>query len=292
MFLFKPLVANLENGEELEEFDVTELHLMSNELVLKGHGHETDFCVENVLDTDGIKVDTKVYLPKRVRPLIAPDACTEARLYPEITEGSCSAKILQVYTALAALSTLCLLLTILVYTLLPELRNLQGKILTSSALSTLLATIALIAAYNYRSESCMLLGFLVLFSQLSMFSWMGVMCWDLARTLRSMRPPTGRSGLRRLLGYSACGWGGPLLFTGFAFACQHALPTDSSFNPQVGQPYCWLDTCNPHRELIFFHLPVLLLLLGNLAGFGYCALHIRRTRAGARRWTGGRGDSH
>jgi hypothetical protein len=250
------------------EADVTELQIVSEQLVLKESKNTTKFCIDNFVDNNGT-VETKVLV--EMEPFV----------YPELTEEACSRRILGVYTALAAISILALLLTILIYSLLPNLRNLHGNIVICCAVSTLLATICLVAAYNYSKQNtgCQVLGFFGLFSNLSMFCWMTVMCWDLARTLASMRPPTGAANLHKLLTYSAAGWGGPFFLTAIALVCQQALPEDSSLNPRIGyNGRCFVD---PDRQLIFFHLPVLLLLLANLGGFAYCTHHIVRTKAGA-----------
>ena len=95
-----------------------------------------------------------------------------------------------IYTALGVISVLALLLTIIVYSILPGMRNLHGRILMSCAFSTLLATLYLIIVYNYDSSctiGCTVLGYFGLFSNLSMFSWMTIMCLNMVWTFKSMR---------------------------------------------------------------------------------------------------------
>ena len=57
------------------------------------------------------------------------------------------------------------------------------------------------------------------------------------------------------------------------------MHSESSFNPEIGIESCFVDDHVPYRQLIFFHLPIFLLLLINLAGFIYCIVHIWKNNA-------------
>ena len=125
-------------------------------------------------------------------------------------------------------------------------------------------------------------GFFGVFSNLSMFTWMSVMCWDLARTFGRLRPPSNRLQSKKFLYYSAFGWLLPLLFTIFCLILQLTTSKCSSWNPSIGTSSCFVDNDHPTRRLVFFHLPMFLLLLSNVAGFAFCLYHIRKTQRGAR----------
>ena len=257
------------------------------------------FCVETVVD--GPRKETKV-LVFPDGPVGAPDPV----LYPEISarRESCTAT-LAIYTALGSVSIISLIAMISIYLVLPELRNHHGLIVVSCAFSTLLATLFLVIVYNFDQQpveeldrdvyiripttrvkddsGCTFLGFFGIFSNLSMFTWMSVMCWDLARTFSRMRPPSTRVQTKKFLTYSAFGWLLPLLFTIICLILQHASPYNSAFNPGIGFTTCFVDNLDiPARQFTFFHLPMLLLLLSNVVGFAFCLYHIHKTQKGAR----------
>ena len=64
------------------------------------------------------------------------------------------------------------------------------------------------------------------------------------------------------------------------FLFQLTTYRESSFNPEIGIESCFVDDHVAYRQLIFFHLPIFLLLLVNLAGFIYCIVHIWKNNAG------------
>ena len=155
----------------------------------------------------------------------------QTRIFAEINDKSgCADVAKSIYTALGAISVLALLLTIIVYSVLPGMRNLHGKILMSCALSTLLATLYLMIVYNYESTcstGCAVLGYFGLFSNLSMFSWMTIMCLNMVWTFKSMRTVDDIGS--RFLILSALGWGVPFLFSLITLIFQ--VSTEISPNP-------------------------------------------------------------
>ena len=155
----------------------------------------------------------------------------QTRIFAEINDKSGCADVAKaIYTALGAISVLALLLTIIVYSVLPGMRNLHGKILMSCALSTLLATLYLMIVYNYESTcstGCAVLGYFGLFSNLSMFSWMTIMCLNMVWTFKSMRTVDDIGS--RFLILSALGWGVPFLFSLITLIFQ--VSTEISPNP-------------------------------------------------------------
>ena len=160
----------------------------------------------------------------------------QTRIFAEINDKSGCADVAKaIYTALGVVSVFATLLTIIVYSILPGMRNLHGKILMSCAFSTLLATLYLIIVYNYDSSctiGCTVLGYFGLFSNLSMFSWMTIMCLNMVWTFKSMRAVDDIGS--RFFIFSALGWGFPFLFsaTTLIFQVQTSIPN----NNQVSIP--------------------------------------------------------
>ena len=143
----------------------------------------------------------------------------QTRIFDEISDKSGCADVAKaIYTVLGAISVLAILLTIIVYSVLPGMRNLHGKILMSCAFSTLLATLYLMIVYNNELElesscslGCTVLGYFGLFSNLSMFSWMTIMCLNMVWTFKAMRAVDDTGS--RFFVFSAVGWGFPFLFS-------------------------------------------------------------------------------
>ena len=243
----------------------------------------------------------------------------QTRIFEEINDKSGCADVAKgVYTALGACSIIALVLTLVVYATVPKMMDLNGKIVMSCALSTLLATLYLVIVYNYHcpcTTQCTVLGYFGLFTNLSMFSWMTIMCLNMVLMFKSMR--SGGDAGSRFLVYSAIGWGVPFLFsvtTGILqvrilflilcsalcnaleslfnkFSLQKTTDKHSSFNPEIGIESCFVDDHVPYRQFIFFHLPIFLLLLANLAGFIYCAVYITSTQRNRERSKHGVGEN-
>ena len=125
------------------------------------------------------------------------------------------------------------------------------------------------------TSTCAIVGHLGLFANLSMFSWMTVMCFNLLRMFRRMEPNILNSNFRRFLAYSMFGWGFPFLCILFTLAASIVIHKDSPYNPLIGETICFIDAKDPRRQLIFFHLPMCLLLLLNLIGFIFCVINLR-----------------
>ena len=123
---------------------------------------------------------------------------------------------------------------------------------------------------------CTIVGLLGLFSNISMFSWMTVMCFNMLRTFRRMEPRILLQAPHlRFLAYSLFGWGFPTIVTLFALAANTVALKKSPFNPRIGETICFIDDKDPRRQLIFFYLPMCFLLLLNMVGFIFCVISLR-----------------
>ena len=108
------------------------------------------------------------------------------------------------------------------------------------------------------------------------------MCFDLSWKFIRIRLPSQGSEKKKLWLYSSCCWGIPLLFMIFSAICQSSLSHNSNFNPNIGCDQCFIHS-EGSRLLIFFHLPIFLLVLANVIGFFITVHSLYRARSGTRR---------
>ena len=180
-----------------------------------------------------------------------------------------------IYNTSLIMSIIGLLVTFVIYMLLPDFKNLHGRIVLNNTISVTFLTIYLLIVYNTQNISyslCKFLGYSGYFSALSMFTWMTVMCVDLYSTFRKAQLASNNP-LSKYLVYLAFGWGIPAIMTIVVFLLQIFLPKESSFNPGIGENFkhmsrmetdehgtgtkCFLT---PSSEKIWFYLPMLVIL--------------------------------
>ena len=178
-----------------------------------------------------------------------------------------------IYNISLIMSIIGLLVTFVIYMLLPDFKNLHGRIVLNNTISVTFLTIYLLIIWNTQNLSyslCKFLGYSGYFSGLSMLTWMTVMCVDLYSTFRKAQL-SSNNPLSKYLVYLAFGWGFPAIMTIVVFLLQIYLPKESSFNPGIGENFkhmletgelttgskCFLT---PSSEKIWFYLPMLVIL--------------------------------
>ena len=182
---------------------------------------------------------------------------------------------------LGVMSLVGLLATLAVYCQLGEQHTLHGKIVLANVVPTLGVHIYLLIVYNQApppadtsSPGCTALGYTGYTASLAMFSWMTVMCWDLSSRLAAASATQDQGG--RLRVYLRLGCGLPAGLGVLAGMVQLTTSSEFSLNPGIGRGTCFVQM-EGGRMLFWFHIPVFLLLLGNLSGFIRC-LHLMRQR--------------
>ncbi|KAK7871716.1 hypothetical protein R5R35_014003 [Gryllus longicercus] len=184
------------------------------------------------------------------------------------------------YSALFASGALFLVATLLTHALLPELRrSAHAKALMCHCGALAVAFAALSAGHVLRVAAepfCSASAFMVQYFFLATFFWLNVMCFDLAWTFGrlSAQPPSAEGQRRRFLGYSLYAWGSPALITAATLALQYAAPQHLPLLPHIGARRCWIDTKT--AELLYYYLPVLLLLVADVALFAFTVIRIQR----------------
>ncbi|XP_072748572.1 probable G-protein coupled receptor Mth-like 10 [Anoplolepis gracilipes] len=112
-------------------------------------------------------------------------------------------------------SMLCLLIMFLIYSILPELRNIHGFMLCRY--SSMLFYLKIIKATNQMNIICVTGALVRYFSLLSSSFWFSVMSFDMWWTFRDFRSLRERRNVkqekRKKLMYSIFAWGGPFILT-------------------------------------------------------------------------------
>jgi len=189
------------------------------------------------------------------------------------------------FTSLGVASQVFLIITFLVYMIIPDLNNIHGKIVLSNVVAMFLVTLYLITVYQTTSDHtqtifCVTLGYLGYYTSLAMFVWMTVFCFDLCSTFTSSGSPN-RSP-KKILYYSTIGWGLPLAITLIVLALDNMTPLDySDIKPNFGHSSCFIQDTGIKR-MIYFHLPVMLMMMINLILYiitvFYLSRHNQQTR--------------
>ncbi|XP_019878243.1 G-protein coupled receptor Mth2 isoform X2 [Aethina tumida] len=176
------------------------------------------------------------------------------------------------------LSCVFLILTMIVYFLLNEVKKVFGKILVSFCFSILMTFCMLIYSYaavdnGVSNLSCRIIGYFNLYLIISSFTWLNILCIDIWLTFGTpksiMERSQRRKDLKRFLFYSLYGWGLPLALTLFVFVFNIYRVLPYAAHPFIGHFKCFLES---HRKgnfgsIIFKDIPNLILVVVNIILF-------------------------
>ena len=173
-----------------------------------------------------------------------------------------------VFSFMCFISILGLLITFGVYSLIPDFRNLHGKIVLNNVAAMMILTIYFLMVLNMHNHpvSCTFLGFLGYFSSLSMFVWMTVMSLDLCLTFSKSELSSNRSDSFKLATYCIIGWGAPLLLTVILIFLHYYVNPCSHLYPGVGDKRCFING-SQYSSLILFFIPMMVILILNMLVF-------------------------
>ncbi|KAF0304749.1 G-protein coupled receptor Mth2 [Amphibalanus amphitrite] len=177
-------------------------------------------------------------------------------------------------------SIFCLCCHLVLFCLVPDLRNLSGKNLASLCVCLLLGYVCFVTSpfETAGSEGCRTLGIVMYTAFIASFFWMNVMAFDVFITLRQamteLRVTSGRHRKRYLL---------YLLYVCVLTAAlvAAAVGTDSSadptsaYRPAFGERVCWFS--RRRALMVFFAVPLILIMVANVALFLGSTSVIRRT---------------
>ncbi|KAF0300801.1 G-protein coupled receptor Mth2 [Amphibalanus amphitrite] len=193
------------------------------------------------------------------------------------------------YRALLLVSALFLLATLVVYCAVPELRNLHGRCLLSHVAALLAAYGCNLAAQLevvYSSmAACQVIALVMYFSFLAACFWLNAMSFDIWLTfsrIRSAAPNRSQTG--RFVKYSLYCWCCPLVLTAVVITMQFApdwlVPPENFIRPRLGEQSCWFP--GSLEMLVYFHVPILVLMTANLVFFVLTAKNLLQTEKDTR----------
>lgn len=139
-----------------------------------------------------------------------------------------------------------LIVTFLVYGLIPELRNLHGKNLMSYVLCLAVAysNMAVIQVKTeeiHTSVHCKILGYIAYIGFVSSFFWLNVMCFDIWWTFRGVRGIAHDLQRKKYALYSLYAWGCPLLILTWALLADNFEIVPKPYRPAIGDTSCFLS---------------------------------------------------
>ncbi|GBM06174.1 G-protein coupled receptor Mth2 [Araneus ventricosus] len=167
-------------------------------------------------------------------------------------------------------SCLCLIFSIVVYSILPEFRNVHGKNLISMSSCMLITFLMLILDLIIRKhvpfEVCFTLAMIIHVTFLATFFWTNVMAFDIWRTLTDLKAKAEvKSNSRKYLKYSIYAWTATILtaLPAAILELTDLVPVNS--RPKFGVKRCWLS--GTPAFIYYFNLPVGIILFCNLVMF-------------------------
>ncbi|CAB3368144.1 Hypothetical predicted protein [Cloeon dipterum] len=195
-----------------------------------------------------------------------------------------------IYSVGMLLSSVFMLLTLAVYALLPQLRNLHGKCLMCHVGCLLSAYISL-SIVQLGSDViplwlCTLIPFVIQFTFSSAFFWLNIMCFDICWMFNRVRTISGSSAERerkKLIIYSSYAWGCPLflLIICILTSTIESLPSFVP-RPKFGEQSCWYSPRQEDRLaiILYFFGPISVLMIMNLLFFARTAYRVVTLRKG------------
>ncbi|XP_053609582.1 G-protein coupled receptor Mth2-like isoform X2 [Plodia interpunctella] len=178
------------------------------------------------------------------------------------------------------ISCVFLVLVLVVYSLLRELRNLCGKVLMAYVFCLLMSflSLAVILANDLDLKSCIAFAFIGYFFFITTFCWMNIMSYDIWWTFRGydkVRPIHRRGENYKFCMYCMYGFGVPLGMT-ILMGVINSLDLRHIpwfVTPNIPESGCFLSG---GQKLVYLYVPLLIMNLFNWIFFVMTALNIWR----------------
>lgn len=264
----------------LNDTDFTNIYLDDEERITQ------EFCVDHFLleDQDIPTIKVMRCAPKDSPALTEEDQTT-----------------FQIYPYFLIASSIFVFITLIIYALLPELRDIHG-VSIMCYLGSLGATFVILSiimlAEIHQGVFCTCIAVVLHFTCLAAFSWLNVVCFDIFVTLKGFHRRLRRTfsdlprTSSRFVYYSLYGWGVPsvIVIVGQIMDNIKNLSTDV-IKPHLGVWTCWFYKGNLGGMWLFLYGPLSILIGINIILFILTASHLYRVRvtdtvrAGREHWT-------
>ncbi|XP_039752848.1 G-protein coupled receptor Mth2-like [Pararge aegeria] len=180
------------------------------------------------------------------------------------------------------ISCVFLALVLVVYIILPELRNLGGMILMAYTSSLMMGFVLLAVMQSNNITKCVELTGSIYFFLLATFCWMNVMTVDIWWTFRGYAKarPIHRRGERfKFCMYCLYAWGLPGVMTIGLIEVDRADLSETPWiiKPLINRAGCFLQE---GQKMLYLYMPILILILCNWLFFLMTAYNIRRLMRG------------
>jgi len=191
-----------------------------------------------------------------------------------------------VYPGTMFVSEIFIVLTLITYWLLPELRDLQGRTIICTLVSLFMAYLMFIvvnaASAQLSSGACLGFGLFLHYWMLTAFFWLSVVSLTVFYTTRRWGSVSLDEERRWFTYLSVFGWCAPLVFT-LAAVIVDFSPSTSEYliKPHIASTSCWFG--NRRAELAYFFGPVTVLIIVNVGLFVMSAINIYKNMDGAQK---------
>ncbi|GJQ86504.1 hypothetical protein Trydic_g10404 [Trypoxylus dichotomus] len=173
------------------------------------------------------------------------------------------------------ISCVCLLATVILYLILPDLKNFIGKIIICycSCLFVAFLLLTWLRFDPFPGDYCDVFGFAIAFSFLAAFSWMTILSYEMWRVLGSMTAEYGNklhTHKKRFMWYNIIGWTIPLALVSFTLVDYLYYLLPNSIHIIVGYRLCAFENNRSSRNYgytLHFGVPCGIYLLINFIIF-------------------------
>ncbi|XP_035787866.1 probable G-protein coupled receptor Mth-like 10, partial [Anopheles albimanus] len=181
----------------------------------------------------------------------------------------------QIYAFGFLVSLPFLVVTFMVYVILPVLQNLQGLLImcyvASLSAAYLLLALGHMDIYDYQSIICEICGYTLYFTLMASFFWLNIISFDIYWTCVGSR---GRTSERRtFLYYSVYAWGVPLVHLLLILLLDYTELISYNLRPNIGEEGCFLKE-QKLTQLLYLYLPLLIVISANIYFFAITAIRI------------------
>ncbi|CAI6355806.1 unnamed protein product [Macrosiphum euphorbiae] len=181
-------------------------------------------------------------------------------------------------------SPVFLALTLLVYNILPSLRNTHNYYIQCYMACNIVSYLCLIGLrwtrQNITDHLCVLYGYFTLYALMTTYCCSNIICFDIYWMLRyniSINRNTSTS-VRSIM-YNIYCWGFSSIFVCTVFFFEHSKhQTLRKLAPGIGEPLCWFNDFTSYGYYTFYLIPVSVMLTANLILFLLTAFYFTRIK--------------